>query len=56
MPKKEMVKKAHLNPSAPDKNPTIGGPIKNPKNPIEETEAKAILACPGSADFPHCHR
>jgi len=27
MPKMEMVKKAHLNPRAPDKNPTIGVPI-----------------------------
>ena len=48
----EMVKNAHLKPRAPDKNPTIGGPIKNPKKPIEETDANAILACPGSADFP----
>ena len=47
-----MVKNAHLNPRAPDKNPTIGGPIKNPKNPMEDTEASAILACPGSADLP----
>lgn len=47
-----MVKNAHLNPSAPDKNPTIGGPIKNPKKPIEDTEASAILAWPGSADLP----
>ena len=43
-PKMEMVKKAHLKPSAPDKNPTIGGPIKNPKKPIEDTDANAILA------------
>ena len=48
----EMDKNAHLNPNAPDRKPTIGGPIKNPKNPIEDTEANAILACPGSADFP----
>ena len=48
----EMVKKAHLKPSAPDKNPTIGGPIKNPKKPMEDTDANAILAWPGSADLP----
>ena len=47
-----MVKNAHLKPSAPDKNPTIGGPIKNPKKPMEDTDASAILACPGSADLP----
>ena len=48
----EIVKKAHLKPSAPDKNPTMGGPIRNPKKPIEETEANAILAWPGAADLP----
>ena len=51
-PNKETVKNAHLKPMAWDKKPMMGGPIKKPKNPIEETEAKAILACPGAALLP----
>ena len=30
----------------------MGGPIKNPKNPIEETEASAILTLLGSVVLP----
>ena len=48
-PSKLIVRNAHLNPMACDKNPMIGGPIKNPKNPILETEAKSILALPVAA-------
>jgi len=51
-PNKDTVKKAHRKPMAWDKNPMMGGPIKKPKNPIEETEASAILACPGAALLP----
>lgn len=51
-PNKETVKNAHLKPMDWDKKPMMGGPIKKPKNPIEETEAKAILACSGAALLP----
>jgi hypothetical protein len=51
-PNKDTVKNAHRKPMAWDKNPMMGGPIKKPKNPIEETEASAILACPGAALLP----
>ena len=44
MPNIAATKNAPLNPMASDKKPIMGGPIKKPKNPIEETEASAILA------------
>ena len=35
-----------------DKNPMMGGPIKKPKNPTEETDANAILTWLGSVVLP----
>ena len=52
IPKNPTVKNAHLKPMAWDKNPMMGGPIKKPKNPTEETEANAILTWLGSVVLP----
>ena len=51
-PNKATDKNAQRSPIACDKNPMMGGPIKKPKKPTDETEASAILAWPGAADFP----
>ena len=50
IPKMAIAKNAQRIPNASDKNPMMGGPIKKPKKPTEDTEANAVLACPCAAN------